>query len=209
MRWGLGGRGIDFGVRPDPRLDGELRRFFKSRYIREALGSYAMYLGGSPFDLPGMFTILAYGELAYGLWLPKGGVYGLVEGIERLALEIGVKIHTNCPVKKIKIGRGRVEGIELFDGQIYDAPIVISNADAPTTDEKLLESNDHLNEKPKREKMTPGVITFYWGVRGQIKNLGHHTIFLPDNFRGAFDNLFKNKRVPADLPFYVSVPSAT
>ncbi|HEX8183577.1 MAG TPA: FAD-dependent oxidoreductase, partial [Blastocatellia bacterium] len=59
-------------------LDGELSRFFRSRYIREALGSYGMYLGGSPYDLPGLFSILAYGELAFGLWLPKGGVYGLV-----------------------------------------------------------------------------------------------------------------------------------
>jgi phytoene desaturase len=55
-------------------LDSELGRFFQSRYIREALGSYGMYLGGSPFDLPGLFSILSYGELAYGLWLPKGGI---------------------------------------------------------------------------------------------------------------------------------------
>ena len=63
-------------------LDSELKRFFKSPYIRQAFGSYGMYLGGSPFDLPGLFTILPYGELAYGLWLPRGGIYGLVEGIE-------------------------------------------------------------------------------------------------------------------------------
>jgi phytoene desaturase len=54
-------------------FDGELRRHFKSRHVREALGSYAMYLGGSPYDLPGMFTILPYGEMAYGLRLPEGG----------------------------------------------------------------------------------------------------------------------------------------
>ena len=57
--------------------------------------------------------------------------------------------------------------------------------------------------------MTPGVVTFYWGVRGRIEGLGHHTIFLPDDPRAAFDDLFKRHRVPAELPFYVSVPSAT
>ena len=77
-------------------LDGELGRFFRSRYIREAFGSYGMYLGGSPFDLPGVFSILPYGELAYGLWLPKGGIYGLVEAIERLARELGVRILTSA-----------------------------------------------------------------------------------------------------------------
>jgi phytoene desaturase len=57
--------------------------------------------------------------------------------------------------------------------------------------------------------MTPGVVTFYWGVRGQVEGLGHHTIFLPDNYRAAFDDLMRGGRVPRELPFYVSAPSAT
>ena len=184
-------------------LDGELRRFFKNRYLREALGSYGMYLGGSPFNLPGMFSILSYGELAYGLWLPKNGIYGLVEAIERLARELDVKIHTNCPVRKILIDGGQVTGVELTNGQIYESRLVVSNVDVPTTDAELLEL------PPKKIKMTPGVITFYWGVRGKIENLGHHTIFLPENYRAAFDDLFKHQRIPRELPFYTSVPSAT
>src|SRR5262249_20694412 len=70
--------------------DGQLGRFSRRRHLREALGSYAMYLGGSPYELPGLFSILPYGELAYGLWLPAGGIYGLVEGVGRLARELGV-----------------------------------------------------------------------------------------------------------------------
>ena len=57
--------------------------------------------------------------------------------------------------------------------------------------------------------MTPGVVTFYWGVRGEVEGLGHHTIFLPDGYRAAFNDLMKHGRVPNGLPFYVSVPSAT
>jgi pimeloyl-ACP methyl ester carboxylesterase len=57
--------------------------------------------------------------------------------------------------------------------------------------------------------MTPGVITFYWGVRGEVKHLGHHTIFLPNDYRAAFADLMKHRRIPRGLPFYVSVPSAT
>ena len=190
-------------------LDSELKRYFKNRYLREALGSYAMYLGGSPFNLPGMFSILSYGELAYGLWLPKNGIYGLVEGIERLARELGVKIQTNCPVRKIQIGGGRVEGVELAGGEIHRAALVVSNVDVPTTNTELIGFDELLRQKSKKTKMTPGVITFYWGVRGRIDNLGHHTIFLPDDYRGAFDDLFKHKRIPRRLPFYASVPSET
>lgn len=194
-------------------LDGQLRRYFKSRYLREALGSYAMYLGGSPYELPGMFTILAYGEMAHGLWLPKGGVYGLVEGIARLARELGVEIHTASRVEKIIVEGNRVRGVMLESGEFHPSSLVISNVDTPTTDTELLASgNGHtarLRRRATKTKMTPGVVTFYWGIRGQVEGLGHHTIFLPDDYRSAFDDLLKQKRVPRNLPFYVSVPSAT
>lgn len=193
-------------------LDGELRRFFKSRYIREAFGSYGMYLGGSPFDLPGLFTILAYGELAYGLWLPQGGIYGLVEGIERLAMELGIVIQANRPVSRIITEKGRVHGVELADGEIHRVGLVVSNVDLPTTESELLDHKvDAAKQRAKaaRLKMTPGVITYYWGIEGKVDGIGHHTIFLPEDYRGAFDDLFERRRIPQHLPFYVSVPSET
>jgi len=188
-------------------LDSELKRFFKSKYIREAFGAYGMYLGGSPFDLPGLFTILAYGELAYGLWLPKGGIYGLVEGIEKLAKDLGVKIQTNCPVLKILITSQQVEGVELVNGDRYPATIVISNVDVPTTNTTLLP--EPRKQSLAKQKMTPGVITYYWGIRGKVNNIKHHTIFLPTGYKDAFNDLFKNSKVPEQLPFYISVPSET
>jgi phytoene desaturase len=52
-------------------------------------------------------------------------------------------------------------------------------------------------------------MTFYWGIRGRVERLGHHTIFLPQDFRRAFDELLKQKKIPEDLPFYTAVPSDT
>jgi len=194
-------------------LDGELRRFFKGRYIREALGSYGMYLGGSPYNLPGLFSILAYGELAYGLWLPKGGVYALVEGIERLARELGVRIHTGHRVRRVVIqnhrGDRRVAGVEMIDGRFYQCSTIVSNVDLPTTNTELLGGHLLPRLKDSSVKMTPGVMTFYWGIRGKVENIGHHTIFLPDDFSGAFDDLFRFKRIPRQLPFYIAAPSET
>jgi phytoene desaturase len=189
-------------------LDSELGRFFRNHHIREALGSYAMYLGGSPFNLPGMFSILPYGELAYGLWLPRGGVYGLVEGMERLALELGVEIQTDQRVERITTENGHVTGLELVGGRVHPSATVISNVDLPTTQASLIQGK-RAKDRSSGIRMTPGVITFYWGMRGQVANLQHHTIFLPDDYRAAFADLFTNKRIPADPPFYVSVPSAT
>jgi phytoene desaturase len=184
-------------------LDSELARFFRSPRIREAFGSYAMYLGGSPYELPGLFSILAYGELAFGLWLPKGGIYGLVAGMERLARELGVEIRTGASVRRIRHEGGRVTGIELKSGAFEAADLVVSNVDVPWTQEQLL-------EKPaKPPRMTPGVLTFYWGVKDHVEGIGHHTIFLTKDYRGSFHDLFHGKRIPRELPFYVSIPSGT
>ena len=189
-------------------LDGELRRFFRSRRIREALGSYAMYLGGSPFQLPGFFSILPFGELAYGLWLPRGGMYGLVEAVERLARDAGVEIRTRCRVARIVANGGQVEGVELESGEFIASRCVISNVDAPTTDTQLLDE-PRLASRAKSTRMTPGVLTFYWGIRGSLGSAAHHTIYLPDDYRATFDDLFTRRRMPDQLAFYVSVPSAT
>jgi phytoene desaturase len=176
----------------------ELSRFFKSRHVREALGSYSMYLGGSPFQLPGLFSILPYGEMEYGLWLPRGGMYSIVEAMEKLALELGVKIYLNSPVSQIE-----KDCIRLQRNESYAADVIVSNVDVPSTRTAL------LGEPAPQLKMTPGVVTFYWGLKRMPEGLRHHTIFLPDDYRGSFDQLMNRGSIPADIPFYVSVPSAT
>lgn len=197
----------------------ELGRFFGSRRIKEALGSYAMYLGGSPFSLPGFFTILPYGELAYGLWLPEGGIYALVEGMERAARKLGVEIHTSARVSAVEVVDGRARGVRVSVGQgreeggerFVPASAVVSNVDVPTTDTRLLppEAAPRARARAGRTEMTPGVLTFYWGLRRKVEGLPHHTIFLPEDYRGAFRDLTREGRIPADLPFYVADASAT
>ena len=185
-------------------LDSELRRFFRSAHIRDALGSYAMYLGGSPHRLPGLFTILPYGELAMGLWLPQGGIYGLVRAMERLARELGVRIETGRRIRKILVRDGAVCGLEMADGSEVACSCVVSNVDAPLTQRMLLSPAGGPGRGPR---MTPSVMTFYWGVRGRLPGAGHHGIFFPGDARSAYRQLFESGDIPGELPFYVSVAS--
>lgn len=185
-------------------LDRELGRFFRSTYIRDALGSYAMYLGGSPHQLPGLFSILPYGELAMGLWLPRGGIYGLVRGIEKLACELGVRIETGQRVRKIQVQDGSAGGLELADGSEVRCPLIVSNVDVPTTQRTLLPG---LPNPARAPRMTPSVLTFYWGIRGKVPGAGHHMIFLPDDAEFAYRQLIRTGEVPRELPFYISIAS--
>lgn len=188
-------------------LHKELSRFFKSPYLCEAFGSYAMYLGGSPWALPGLFSILPYGELAYGLWLPKGGIYGMVEALEKLAADVGVVIRTECPVQSITTHEKKVTGVLLEDGTVIDCPIVVSNVDVPQTQAALLDEPQYV--KPKTPRMTCGVVTLYWGLRHKNTGLPHHSIFLPTDSKTSFGQLMDDETIPDELPFYICLASET
>ena len=97
-------------------------------------------------------------------------------------------------------------GIKLRSGGEARFDVVVSNVDVPSTERHLLGIGEAAAQKPT---MTPGVLTFYWGVRGVPEGMGHHTIFLPEDNRATFAQLFNERRMPDDLPFYLSIPSAT
>ncbi len=190
----------------------QLGTSFRSRRIREAMGSYAMYLGGSPFDLPGLFEILPFGELNYGLWLPRGGIYGLVQAMTKLAVDNGVELQTGSTVLRIIENNGQARAVELADGRMLAADAIVSNVDVPTTDTQLLpagKASHKGQQRAGRMPMTPGVLTFYWGLRRRITGLGHHSIFFPDDYRASFDQLMQGNAVSDNPPFYVSLASET
>jgi len=93
----------------------------------------------------------------------------------------------------------------LANGRTDECPIVVSNVDVPTTQHHLLSNNGARPPKPM--KMTPSVMTFYWGVHGKIQNAGHHTIFMPQEPDKAYDELIRQKKIPGELPFYMSIAS--
>ena len=183
----------------------EIGKYFNEKKIIEAFSSYSMYLGDSPYKLPGFFSILPFGELQYGLWMPKGGMYGLIMGLKKLNEDFNVTINTEKRVEEINIENDQVKGVTLSDQTHIKSDIVVSNVDSSTTFQSLI--ND--DKKFKKYKMTPSVYTFYWGINKKIDSMTHHTIFLPNNFKKTFNELFINKEIPEDLPFYISIPSKT
>lgn len=48
-------------------------RYFKTERLRRVFTFGTMYMGNSPFDAPGTYSLLQYTELAEGIWYPIGG----------------------------------------------------------------------------------------------------------------------------------------
>ncbi len=117
-------------------------KFFRTEKLRQAFSLQTMYLGLSPFEAPAVYSLLPYTELAEdGLWFPEGGMYSLIEAMERLATELGVRFRTSSPVEKVIITKGRARGVRVggeAGGEEIGADAVLANADLPYAYRDLL-----------------------------------------------------------------------
>ena len=50
-------------------------KYFHTDRLRRVFTFGSMYMGMSPFDAPGTYSLLQYTELAEGIWYPRGGFH--------------------------------------------------------------------------------------------------------------------------------------
>lgn len=50
-------------------------KYFWTERLRRVFTFGSMYMGMSPFDAPGTYSLLQYTELAEGIWYPEGGFH--------------------------------------------------------------------------------------------------------------------------------------
>ncbi len=67
-----------------------------------------------------------------------GGMGTITRMLAEAATEQGARIRTSAPVRAITVHAGRVSGVELEDGEVIEADIVLSNADPKATFLRLL-----------------------------------------------------------------------
>ncbi|MGM0873360.1 MAG: phytoene desaturase family protein [Bacillota bacterium] len=70
-----------------------------------------------------------------------GGMYKIAEAMSKLLHELEVNVHFNTKVKRILTSGSQATGVELENGIIFEADIVVSNLEAIPTYNTLLK--DH------------------------------------------------------------------
>jgi phytoene desaturase len=184
----------------------------KSPKLRQLLGRFATYVGGSPFLAPATLNVIAHVELAGGVWYPRGGVYQIARALAALAAEIGVTIHTDTPVKRLQVEGGRAIGVVTQAGALFAADATISNADVTTTLNTLVDTNvqdmAHLTRLKTYEPSCSGFIMML-AVARQFPQLAHHNIFFSGDYRAEFDAIFQQQVPPPSPTVYVSITSKT
>lgn len=180
-----------------------------SPYLKKIIDRYATYTGSDPREVPAVLLSIAFVEEAFGAWHVAGGLGKLATTLEQRVVDLGVSLNFNHKVSKINVVGGKATGVTLQDGRNFDADAVIANADATLVYENLLpKSKRTLRARRALKKATPSLSGFslLLGLKGK-SDLGHHTVFFPDNYDAEFDDIFHAKRPVLDPAIYICNPN--
>jgi phytoene desaturase len=182
-----------------------VKKFFCNTHLRMAYTFQNIYVGQSPFNSPALFSMVPAAELTEGSFFPIGGMYTIVENLMSAAHKSGIQFHYNRPVKLISVSGKKADSIILEDGPEIKCDIIVANADLPYVYRKLL-PDLRKSKRLDRMKYSCSAICFHWGLDKVYPQLGHHSVFLSDEFREGLDKIFKDKSISDHPSFYVHAP---
>lgn len=190
-------------------------------HLRTLLDRYATYAGSDPRRAPAALASIPYVEQTFGAWTVRGGIHELVLAVAARAEQLGAEIRTAAPVVRIVTRQGRAAGVELGDGEVLDAHVVVCAADATHLYRDLLPSGlGHATERARRAVADPGADASFSGYvlmlgiegRAGAEQLGHHRVLFGGDYDDEFDSVFgfgehRGRPRPVDDPtIYVSAP---
>lgn len=187
-------------------------RQFTDTRLRQVLGYPAVFLGGSPYEVPSLYHLMSHLDLDEGVLYPRGGFTTIIGAIARLAIARGVTIETGADVAQITTAEGRATGVRLRDSRVLAADIVVSTADLHHTETVLLprELQSYPAEWWVKREPSPGALLLLLGVRGELSEFSHHTLLFAKHWKQGFDDIFgPHPKVPEPASIYVCRPSAT
>ncbi|MER7796321.1 phytoene desaturase family protein [Microbacterium sp. NPDC096154] len=197
-------------------LDRFIRRHSSDPRVQQVLGYPAVFLGTSPAAAPSMYHLMSHLDFGQGVLYPRGGFGAVIDAIAGLAEAQGTRLRTGSRVRRIVVERGRVTGVEaaLAEGGVQHIPadVVVSAADLHTTEHALLapEHRSHPASWWARRNPGPGAVLALLGVRGELPELAHHTLFFAERWEEGFEAIYgADKRIPDPASLYVCRPSAT
>ena len=187
----------------------DVRREFSNPKLISILEFPVLFLGAKPSDTPSFYSFMNYADFGLGTFHPKNGMYSVIDGIKRLAEELGVTIKTNENVEKIIVENGKTSGF-ISNGEMIDADVVLSGADYHHT-ETLLEKRFRQYSENYWSKKTfaPSALLFYVGFDTRIKHVNHHTLFFDVDFKKHSEEIYDSPKWPDEPLFYASFPSKT
>jgi len=181
------------------------KSFFQDKRIVQLFDRYATYNGSNPYQAPATLNVIPHFEYHFGAFLPKKGMYGIVESLVKLAKDLGVKFHFNQKVEAILYNQQKVTGIKINE-TVIQSDVVISNLDIWFTYKNLLKDLP-APEKLLNQERSSSALIFYWGMSNIYPQLGLHNILFAEDYKAEFDAIWNEKTVYTDPTIYINITS--
>ena len=185
--------------------------YFDDERARISFTFQAKYLGMSPWNCPGAFTIIPYIEHSFGIYHVTGGLSRISEEMARIAQSLGATITLSTPVERISVKTRTATGVVLKNGEKVEADAVVINADfaqAMTTlfDPGLL--HKYTPKKVSRMKYSCSTFMIYIGL-DILYDEPHHNIIIAEDYKTNIEDVSKGRKLSDDLSVYVRNASVT
>ncbi|TSB46593.1 phytoene desaturase family protein [Alkalicoccobacillus porphyridii] len=188
-----------------------LSSYFSDERLKLSFTFQSKYLGMSPWECPGAFSILSYMEHEYGVWHPIGGLNQISEAMASVIKEYGGRIHLNSPVKQIQTDNKVVKSLLLETGEIHDYDELIINADFAYAMTSLLSDTplkQYSKKRLEKKKYSCSSFMMYVALDKQY-TLPHHTVIFSEDYKKNVEEITKSKVLSDDPSIYIQNPSVT
>jgi phytoene desaturase len=162
-----------------------------------------------------MYILVSHLEKEFGVHYAMGGVAAIALAMAGVIASQGGQLRLNAEVDEILIKDGVAQGVRLTDGTLLSADVIVSNADAGHTYDRLLRNHKRkrwTTPKLARKRWSMGLFVWYFGTKGtRLKwpDVGHHTIVVGPRYKDHIRDIFIRGKLADDMSLYVHRPSVT
>ncbi|WP_299049030.1 phytoene desaturase [uncultured Tateyamaria sp.] len=205
-----------FGMlRADRSVYAHAARRFRNDKLRMAFSFHPLFIGGDPTHVTSMYILVSYLEKEFGVHYAMGGLAGMARKMADIIEDQGGTLLMDTVVDEIVVEGPRVRGVRLETGLELGADVVVSNADAGHTYDRLMRHAPKKRWTPaklKRTRYSMSLFVWYFGTkgtRGDWADVGHHTILNAPRYTGLLHDIFMKGKLADDMSLYVHRPSVT
>ncbi|AQY51719.1 phytoene dehydrogenase [Listeria weihenstephanensis FSL R9-0317] len=187
----------------------ELAKYFEDKRLRLAFSFETKFLGMSPWETPGAFSVIPFAEHYFGVFHIIGGINRLTNAMSEIVRENGGEIHLGQRVQQINTASKEITSITLESGEIVEGDYFFLNADyAYTMSHLFSESKAPISlKKLSKKKYSCSGFAMYIGLNTTLP-LNVHTVIFPEDFRVHMDEIMHQLIIPKDLSIHITYPAA-
>lgn len=202
-------------LRADRSVVGHARRRFKDPRLQMAFSFHPLFIGGDPCHVTSMYILVSHLEKEFGVHYAMGGVEAIAKAMAGVIEDQGGTVRYGAEADEILVENDAASGVRLNDGSVLKAPVVVSNADAGHTYDRLLRNHTKkrwTTPRLKRSRWSMGLFVWYFGTKGTRSiwpQVGHHTIVNGPRYEGLLRDIFLKGHLAEDMSLYLHRPSVT